>query len=419
MTVLGQLLIKSGLVTSRQVEAALRRQEQLGGRLGTCLLELGAITERQLDAALARQLGLPAAQVEDLREVPEEIHSLLPANLAISCEAVPFRVRDDQVDIAILEIKNRGLHDELAFVIGKWIHVHIANEIRILEALERYYGKACTLRYRTLIDRLDRDRSTQPDASFGIEDTIENIPFPDLETQELTPRRGPKLIYPPVPVTRRSIEVSAEERQALKKTAAGRPKPVEMPAPQLPTQPQPEPPAATEPSPAADSRSEGATVEQHPSAPWAADNVQQIGETLLGKLGRHFTRVALFRVGKEDVRGWMGSGAGMDLERVSAYRAGLDEVAAFSSLLSGGNLFVGRLARTPPHDELMSLLGSDAGTECLLSVVSVEERVVAIAYGDCARAGMDTLNFGAVQQLTHKAGDAMRDLILRMKRKRA
>lgn len=412
MTVLGQLLIKSGLVTSRQVEAALRRQEQLGGRLGTCLLELGSITERQLDAALAKQLGLPAAQVEDLREIPEEIHSLLPANLAISCEAVPFRVRDDQVDIAILEIKNRGLHDELAFVIGKWIHVHIANEVRIMEALQRYYGKDCTLRYRTLLERLDRDRAAGRDARFGAGE-LEDIPFPDLDTLAEDDQDGPKLVYPPGPVTRRSIEVSAEQRNALRR---GSPTATREGATPVPPEPRVEP--VSEP-PAAPAATTGATVEPHPSAPWPAENAQQIGEMLLERLGRHFSRVALFRVERAGVQGWMGLGEGLDGDRLQHYRAGLDQASVFNSLIDGGHLFVGRLRRNPAHDELLVAIQGDAETECLLSVVSVEGRPVVIAFGDRGLDGLDTLDFGAVQQLTSRAGDAMRDLILRNKRKQA
>ena len=420
MTVLGQLLIKSGLVTSRQVEAALRRQEQLGGRLGTCLLELGAITERQLDAALAKQLGLPAAQVEDLRDIPEEIHSLLPANLAISCEAVPFRVRDDQVDIAILEIKNRGLHDELAFVIGKWIHVHIANEVRIFEALRRYYGKDCTLRYRTLLERLDRDQAAA-EASGGEGEEIWNRPFPDLEADEEEEGsaagggRGPKLVYPPAPVTRRSIELTTEERDALKRGAEATPEEPEAIASARVEPPPPEPaPAEPAPEPVG-----GATVEQHPSAPWPADNVQQIGELLLEKMAGHFTRVALFRVQRDSVAGWVGSGAGLDPNRLLGFRAHLEQGSVFSSLIGGGHLFVGRLASTPAHDELLQAVGGDAGTECLLSVVSVEDRPVVIAFGDRGTEGLDLLDFGAVHRLTSRAGDAMRDLILRKKRKQA
>ncbi len=430
MTVLGQLLIKSGLVTSRQVEAALRRQEQLGGRLGTCLLELGAITERQLDAALAKQLGLPAAQVEDLRDIPEEIHSLLPANLAISCEAVPFRVRDDQVDIAILEIKNRGLHDELAFVIGKWIHVHIANEVRIFEALRRYYGKDCTLRYRTLLERLDHDRAATADSSNAELEELWSTPFPDLETEPDESQRGPKLVYPPAPVTRRSIELTVQERQSLKEEEETEPRPTaETPAtprpaagtappqpraeaapPSEPSEP-PEPPKPPEPV--------GAKVEHHPSSPWPAENAQQIGEMLLDKLSDHFTRVALFRVQRDAVAGWIGRGAGLEANRLLGYRAGLQEASVFTSLVGGGHLFVGRLSSSPDHQLLIEAIGGDPETECLLSVVSVEGRGVVIAFGDRGAEGLEALDFGAVHRLTARAGDAMRELILRKKRKQA
>lgn len=400
MTVLGQLLIKSGLVTSRQVEAALRRQEQLGGRLGTCLLELGAISEWQLDAALAKQLGLPAAQVEDLRRVSDDIHSLLPANLAISCEAVPFRVRDDQVDVAILEIKNRGLHDELAFVIGKWIHVHIANEVRIFEALQRFYGRDCTLRYRTLIERLDRDRAASEAAPAGSEaDDLFDIPSPDLEGQQAEDQRGPQLVYPPAPVTRRSIELTIEERQSLKKDR--QPEPV------------PEVPKADSPPVAP------ATVEQHPSAPWPAESAEQIGRLLLSKLEKHFSKAVLFRIQRDRVKGWIGFGDGLGADRLQNYETALDQASVLSSLVQGGNLFVGRLAHNALHTEMFEALRTPEETECLLAVVTVSGRVVAIVFGERGRDGLDTLDFAAVQQLTQRAGGAMHDLLLQKKRKQA
>lgn len=411
MTVLGQLLIKSGLVTSRQVEAALRRQEQLGGRLGTCLLELGAITERQLDAALAKQLGLPGAQVQDLRTVEEEVHSLLPANLAISCEAVPFRVRDDQVDIAILEIKNRGLHDELAFVIGKWIHVHIANEVRIHEALERYYGKGCTLRYQTLIERLDNEReAASEELPQGEESPLPEIPFPDLETEEAETDRGPKLVYPPTPITRRSIELSPEERQSLKEEVEAA---ATEPAPTPPAAPVPRatPPAAPSPGPA--------KVEPHPSSPWPAESAEQIGRLILDKLERHFERVVLFRVQRDRVRGWIGFGPELNADSLQDYETTLDRPSVLSSLVQGGNLFVGRIERSLAHSELLAAIGARPDRECLLSVVSVGSRVVAIVFGDRGAEGMDTLDFATVQQVTQRAGAAMRDLLVRKKRKQA
>src|SRR5215469_16772846 len=49
---LGELLVGQGLITQEDVEAALERQREQGGRLGTHLVAIGAITIEQLVTAL-------------------------------------------------------------------------------------------------------------------------------------------------------------------------------------------------------------------------------------------------------------------------------------------------------------------------------------------------------------------------------
>jgi hypothetical protein len=49
---LGDLLVGQGLITQEDVEAALERQRQQGGRLGTHLVAIGAITIDKLVTAL-------------------------------------------------------------------------------------------------------------------------------------------------------------------------------------------------------------------------------------------------------------------------------------------------------------------------------------------------------------------------------
>jgi hypothetical protein len=65
---LGELLLARGLVTASNVEAALARQEKLGGRIGENLIAMGVITKRTLDAALREQYELAKAilAAEDL-----------------------------------------------------------------------------------------------------------------------------------------------------------------------------------------------------------------------------------------------------------------------------------------------------------------------------------------------------------------
>jgi hypothetical protein len=65
---LGDLLVAQGLATSADIELALRRQEDFGGRIGENLIAMGIITRKALDAALQMQYQLASALIaaEDL-----------------------------------------------------------------------------------------------------------------------------------------------------------------------------------------------------------------------------------------------------------------------------------------------------------------------------------------------------------------
>src|SRR5215470_1738746 len=102
MAKLGQLLVARGWITVQQLTRALKNQNVVGGRLGTCLLELEALTEDLLLKGLSEQLGVPAARVEDLRGIPDEVQELVSAKLARRCRAIPFRAMGGRLDVAML-----------------------------------------------------------------------------------------------------------------------------------------------------------------------------------------------------------------------------------------------------------------------------------------------------------------------------
>src|SRR5436309_2349437 len=155
---LGQLLVARGWITVQQLTRALQNQSVVGGRLGTCLLELDAISEDNLLKALAEQLGVPPVNLDDLRGIPEEVLALLPDKLARRCRAVPFRIEGSRLDLAMMDARNLGSQDEIAFASGKRVKVHVAHELRILEALERYYKEESPSRFGLLAERLNRAR---------------------------------------------------------------------------------------------------------------------------------------------------------------------------------------------------------------------------------------------------------------------
>ncbi|MGY6628148.1 MAG: GspE/PulE family protein [Oceanicaulis sp.] len=55
---IGDILVDEGAIAARDVEAALRFQDEVGGLFGQALMRLGAVSEDVLLAALSRQLGL-------------------------------------------------------------------------------------------------------------------------------------------------------------------------------------------------------------------------------------------------------------------------------------------------------------------------------------------------------------------------
>ncbi len=194
---LGQILVARGWITVQQLTRALKNQNVVGGRLGTCLLEMEALTEDQLAKGLSEQLGVPAAVVDELRGVPEEVLELLPAKLARRCRAVPFRALGGRLDVAMLEARNLAGQDEIAFATGRRVKVHVALEIRIYEALEKYYDEECPSRFAHLLDRLNRARymweQERPERS--IELPVEHLP--PLDAGPFAPQ--PRLVPPPLP----------------------------------------------------------------------------------------------------------------------------------------------------------------------------------------------------------------------------
>ena len=61
-------------------------------------------------------------------------------------------------DLALMDPRNLSAQDEIAFASGKRVKVFVAEEMRVLEALEKYYHEECPSRFGLVLDRLNRAR---------------------------------------------------------------------------------------------------------------------------------------------------------------------------------------------------------------------------------------------------------------------
>jgi type IV pilus assembly protein PilB len=97
---LGDILVERALVTPAQLSAALVQQPVAGKRLGTLLVELGALTERALVEVLAEQKGLDWIDLRRVQPQPPAV-ALVPEAVARACTAIPIRVVNGELEVAV------------------------------------------------------------------------------------------------------------------------------------------------------------------------------------------------------------------------------------------------------------------------------------------------------------------------------
>ena len=144
---LGELLIRKNLLTQAQLEEALQAQVIFGGKLGTVLIEMGLITEDTLAEILAQLISIPCAKPGQLQNIPEDVIKIISAELAEKHKVMPVSVSGKKLTLAMAEPHKLQAIDEISFRTGYIIRPILALEVRLVFALENYYGIRRTMRY--------------------------------------------------------------------------------------------------------------------------------------------------------------------------------------------------------------------------------------------------------------------------------
>lgn len=393
-TELGALLIARALLTEEHLSRALERQRSFGGRLGTCLLEIGALSEEDLLIALSEQLDVPEATTDDLRNVPADLTELLSTSTALNCSAVPFRRSGDRIDVALLDPGDFALEDELSFSMGTKIQTHIANELRIVEALHRYYGGDVPLRFRRLMER-----QLAPTEKVASSPPLSPVPAylrPGAPTS--SPTASKKRDYLQPKFDKKAIPLTPGERVALEasRVSVGEP----------PSRP-----------PGRAAFGDDTSHEVYGQRLSEAETASEIGAALIQVLSRQFSRVLLFRAssGSEEVTGWLSHGRQLDREWFRHYSVGLHHSTVFRDLATGSSLFAGRLDPTPAHRALARCWDGSLESDCVVLPIRIRGKLICAAYADRGDSGLAGIDLGFLRKICKKTALAFERCILRRK----
>ena len=136
---LGDILCQSGLIDEKTLAEALEIQRSNKNKLGQILIDMGVADDEEIAKALSEQFKLPLLRLEN-REIPEEVLSTIPAQLAEDMKVVPVEKTDKGLLVAMADPLQLDALGDLRFLTGMPIKIGVASEGQILRAIERHYS---------------------------------------------------------------------------------------------------------------------------------------------------------------------------------------------------------------------------------------------------------------------------------------
>ena len=135
---LGELLVREGLISPDELEAALEYQKEHGGKIGECLVRLGTVTEHYILATLATKYRLPIVDLARV-DIDEWAAHRLPERFARRNLCIPISIAKRKLRVAMADPVDLSIIDELRFITGCEVEAALATADNIIKAIDRVY----------------------------------------------------------------------------------------------------------------------------------------------------------------------------------------------------------------------------------------------------------------------------------------
>ncbi len=141
---MGALLVRIGLITEEQLDVALAKQAESGGKLGEVLARDLVVTEDQIAEALAQQKGLLHVNLASV-EIDRGAVVLLPWRMARLRGVIPIGFASGRLMLAMSDPLDVEAIDETELRTGYKVDPVVASASQVLYAIEKYSVASDTL----------------------------------------------------------------------------------------------------------------------------------------------------------------------------------------------------------------------------------------------------------------------------------
>jgi CheY-like chemotaxis protein len=137
----GEILLEAKVVDVHQLERALEKQKGTGRRLGQVFEEMGVVTERDIAAALARQFGFKTVSNIARAKFSEELLSLFDSDTASGRMLFPLKKEGATLFLAMVNPLDIETIDNISFKTGFRVVPCVTTPTEIQTAVNRHYLK--------------------------------------------------------------------------------------------------------------------------------------------------------------------------------------------------------------------------------------------------------------------------------------
>ena len=137
---LGEVLLKSKIITGEQLEIALSYQKTVGLPLGEMLIKLNYVSEEVMRQALCKQLNIPFIDLDKFTVDPG-LRRLINKSYAKNNRVVPIAIIGNTITLAMDDPTNAAVVKELRSSTGHTINVVTSTSGKIRHTFAKLYGE--------------------------------------------------------------------------------------------------------------------------------------------------------------------------------------------------------------------------------------------------------------------------------------
>ena len=135
---IGEVLLERGLITRKKLEEALAHQKEHGGLMGQVLIKLGMVTEEDVALALTAQYGFPYLPLDNY-EIDVALTSLIPERIAREYCLIPIDRIGNALTLAMADPSNVKAIEDIEMMTKCVVQTFVSTPSDIETAIGKHY----------------------------------------------------------------------------------------------------------------------------------------------------------------------------------------------------------------------------------------------------------------------------------------